>query len=77
MPGIPGDMGALGETMRCYLNLRRFGDRSTARGIDSPSTRYQVGMPSSPLTFHPCSGRLGSMYIVGVLTRGPDRISVG
>ena len=77
MPRVPGDVGALGETMRYDLYLRHFSEWPTTKGMDSPSTRYQVGMSSGSLTFHPSNGSLGSMHIAGVLAWGPDRIPVG
>ena len=76
MPGVPRDVGVLGETMCFDLHLRRFCERLTARGMDSPSKRHQEGMPSGPLTFHSSNGRLGTMHIAGVFARGPDRILV-
>ena len=45
--------------------------------MDSPSARHSVGLLSSPLTFHPSSGRSGSMHIAGVLARGHDRLPIG
>ena len=70
-------MGALGETVRYNLHLRRLGERSAARGMDSPSARHPTGLPTGPLTFHPSSGHVGGMHIIGVLARGHDRIPVG
>ena len=37
---VPGNMGALGKTMRYDLQLRRFAERSAARGLDSPPSRH-------------------------------------
>ena len=69
-PGIPKDVGALGKIKRYDLHLRRLGEWSAAREMDSPSERHPTVMPSGPLPFHPSSVRLGS--ITTVLTRGPD-----
>ena len=44
---IPGRQ--MTDSMRYDFHLCRFGERSTARGMDSPSTRHQAGMPLAPL----------------------------
>ena len=75
--GIPGDVGVVGETVRYNLHFRHIGERSAARGTDSPLARYPTGLPNGPLTFHLSSGRVGSMHIVSVLVWGHDRIPIG
>ena len=75
--GIPGDVGVVGETVRYNLHFRRIGERSAARGMDSPSARYPTGLPNGRLTFHPSSERVGSMHMVSVLVWGHDQIPFG
>ena len=67
----------LGETVRYDLHFRRLCEWSAARGMDSSSARHPAGLPAGPLTFHPSSGRVGSMHIADVHARGHDRIPVG
>ena len=77
MLGIRGDVGALGEAVRYDLHLHHPGERSAARGINSPSTRYLAGLPLGPLTFHPSNGCLGSMHSAGMLVGRPIQFLVG
>ena len=75
--GIPRDVGALGEAVRYDLHLCHPGERSAARGTNSPSTRHLEGLPPDPLTFHPSNGCLGNMHSAGMLARHPIRSPVG
>ena len=71
MPRVSGDVGAVDETMRYDLHFRRPVEQSAARGMDSPPTRHQAGMPPGPPIVHSGCGCLGSIHFAGVLARGP------
>ena len=71
--GLLGDVSVLGEAVCDDLHLRRLGEHSVARGLDSLSTRFMEGLPLGSLILHPSSGRLGSVHIAGVLARCPYR----
>ena len=69
--GVPGDMGALGEAVCDDLFVRRLGQWSVERGMDSPTAWHPAGMPIGPLTIHFSSGRFGNLYRASVRARGP------
>ena len=74
---IPGDVCAMGEAVRYDLHLRRPGEWSAVRGMDSPSARHSIGLSSGPLTLYTSSGCLADMHNTGVLSRSPIWFPVG